>query len=60
MVGLAQKVEVGFMSGRSNVIYYLEARGIPPTDELVERILAVAKKSSAVLTDAEIDEIVRG
>lgn len=58
MVGLKQRIDVGFMSGRSNVIYYLEARGITADDELVERILDVAKKSNAVLTDSEIDEII--
>jgi 2-isopropylmalate synthase len=58
MVGLRQRIEIGFMSGRSNVIYYLEARGIEPTDELVERILDVAKGSDSVLTDSEIRDIV--
>jgi len=58
MVGLAQKVEVGFMSGRSNVLFALEKRGIEAPDELVEMILQRAKHSSTVLTDAEIDGIV--
>jgi 2-isopropylmalate synthase len=58
MVGLHQRVEVGFMSGRSNVLFYLEARGIAADDALVDRILEVAKKSSTVLTDAEIDVLV--
>jgi 2-isopropylmalate synthase len=58
MVGLHQRVEVGFMSGRSNVLFYLEARGIRADDVLVDRILEVAKKSSAVLSDAQIDAIV--
>lgn len=58
MVGLRQKVEVGFMSGRSNVLFALEARGIEADDELVDRILQAAKTASAVLTGAEIDAIV--
>ncbi|NNE44354.1 MAG: 2-isopropylmalate synthase, partial [Gemmatimonadetes bacterium] len=58
MVGLGQRVEIGFMSGRSNVVFYLEARGIEATDELVGRILDAAKVSRAILTDAEIDEII--
>ncbi|MBZ0267341.1 2-isopropylmalate synthase [bacterium] len=58
MVGLSQKVEVGFMSGRSNVLFALESRGIEADDELVDRILALAKKSSSVLTLEQIDEVV--
>jgi len=58
MVGLSQKVEIGFMSGRSNVIYYLEARGIEPEEELIDRILEAAKRSDAVLSDEEVDRIV--
>lgn len=58
MVGLAQKVEIGFMSGKSNVIYYLEARGVAADEALVDRLLEAAKKSSSVLEEAEVDEIV--
>ena len=58
MVGLGQRVEVGFMSGRSNVLFALEAKGIEADDELVDRILDKAKASSQVLTPAEIDELV--
>jgi len=52
--GLDQKIEIGPMSGKSNVIYWLEKRGISPTDELVERIFARAKQADRVLTDPEI------
>lgn len=58
MVGLEQRIEVGFMSGRSNVIYCLEKRGVEPEDELVSRILDAAKHSDAVLTDDQIDSII--
>jgi 2-isopropylmalate synthase len=60
MVGLSQKIEVGFMSGKSNVIYCLEARGIPPEDALVEKILDAAKRSDTILSDETIDAIVAG
>jgi 2-isopropylmalate synthase len=59
MVGLGQKVEVGFMSGRSNVLCYLQARGLPADDERVDAILRAAKESARVLTDGEIDGILR-
>jgi len=52
--GMDQKIEIGPMSGKSNVIYWLEKRGISPTDELVERIFACAKRADRVLTDSEI------
>lgn len=54
MVGRAQEIEIGPMSGRSNVVYWLEKRGVPVTDDLVERVFARAKASAAVLTAEEI------
>jgi 2-isopropylmalate synthase len=45
------------MSGKSNVVFWLEKRGLPATDEIVERIFARAKSSSAVLTEAEIRQL---
>jgi 2-isopropylmalate synthase len=54
LVGRAQEIEIGPMSGRSNVIFWLEKRGVPVSDALVERILAKAKASSTVLSDDEI------
>jgi len=58
LVGLHQRVEIGFMSGKSNVVFYLESRGIAPDDVLVEAILNVAKESKAILTEQQIAEIV--
>jgi 2-isopropylmalate synthase len=54
LVGRAQQIEVGPMSGRSNVVYWLECRGIAADDELVERIFHRAKGSPTVLTEREI------
>ena len=54
MVGREQEVEVGPMSGRSNVMFWLEKRGLNASDEAIDRIFAKAKGSDAVLTDAEI------
>ena len=53
LVGREQEIEVGPMSGKSNVVFWLEKRGLPVTDEIVDRIFAKAKASTAVLT-AEI------
>ena len=42
------------MSGKSNVVFWLERHGYTATDELVDRVFARAKKSTAVLTAEEI------
>jgi 2-isopropylmalate synthase len=54
LFGLEQIIEVGPMSGKSNVQYWLQKRGITATDELVERVYDAAKKSERVLTEEEI------
>jgi 2-isopropylmalate synthase len=54
LFGLEQIIEIGPMSGKSNVSFWLERHGIPVNDETVARILDAAKKSSHVLTDEEI------
>ncbi len=52
--GLEQVVEIGPMSGKSNVIYWLEKRGLEANEERVSRIYDRAKQASAVLADDEI------
>jgi 2-isopropylmalate synthase len=59
LVGREQEIEIGPMSGRSNVTYWLEKRGIAPTEALVEHIFQAAKAATAVLTEAEIREVIR-
>jgi 2-isopropylmalate synthase len=59
LVGREQEIEVGPMSGRSNVIFWLEKRGIPAAEPLVDRIFARAKASPCVLGEREILEEVR-
>ncbi len=54
LVGREQEIDVGPMSGKSNVIFWLEKRGIEATDELVDRIFSAAKKSDSVLSDDRI------
>ena len=55
--GMDQKIEIGPMSGKSNVIFWLERRGIEPADELVEKIFARAKQADRLLTEAELLEL---
>ena len=52
--GFKQSIRIGPMSGRSNVIFWLESRGHEPTEERVERIIAAAKGSKRLLEDADI------
>ncbi len=52
--GLEQIIEIGPMSGKSNVIFWLERKGISPTEELVERIFQRAKASDRCLSEEEI------
>jgi len=59
LVGREQEVDVGPMSGRSNVIFWLEKRGLTASDEIVDRILAEAKQSDAVLSEQQIRALLR-
>jgi isopropylmalate/homocitrate/citramalate synthase len=54
--GLEQIIDVGPMSGKSNVIFWLERHGIPVTEDSVERIYKRAKASDHTLSETEILE----
>jgi isopropylmalate/homocitrate/citramalate synthase len=54
MIGREQVIEVGPMSGKSNVLYWLEGHGVPADAATVDRILEAAKRASSVLTDPEL------
>jgi 2-isopropylmalate synthase len=56
--GMEQTIDVGPMSGKSNVLFWLEHRGLPVTDDCVERIYQRAKQSDHTLTDTEILECI--
>jgi 2-isopropylmalate synthase len=56
--GLEQIIDVGPMSGKSNVLFWLERRGISATDDLVDLIYSRAKSSDHTLSEAEILECV--
>ena len=59
MFGLEQRIEVGPMSGLSNVHYWLSSRGYPVKEELAQAIFEVAKDSNRLLEDSEIEAIVK-
>ncbi|MCH2111560.1 MAG: 2-isopropylmalate synthase [Planctomycetes bacterium] len=54
--GLEQRISVGPMSGKSNVIWFLDKHGVDITDERIEAVLACAKASDRLLTEAEVLE----
>jgi len=58
-IGRAQEIEIGPMSGNSNVQHYLAARGIPETPELTKSIIEHAKNSTHILSEDEVLELVR-
>lgn len=57
LFGLEQIIEIGPMSGKSNVLFWLERHKIPANEVVVTRILDAAKQSDRVLTDAEIQAL---
>jgi 2-isopropylmalate synthase len=54
LFGLSQIIEIGPMSGKSNVLFWLERHKIPANDAVVTRILDAAKQSSRVLDEDEL------
>jgi 2-isopropylmalate synthase len=57
LIGSRQIIEVGPMSGESNVVFWLQERGIEKNPELVRAIFQRAKESVKILEEAEILEI---
>jgi 2-isopropylmalate synthase len=58
MIGRAQEICIGFMSGASNVNHWLSSRNIPVDDELVAEILKVAKAQDHIMTDDEVKAVI--
>ena len=52
--GLEQTIEIGPMSGKSNVSFWLERHGIKATEQIVDRIFRTAKASDHCLSEDEI------
>ncbi len=60
MIGRRQTIEVGPMSGLSNVQCWLESHGIEARSDLLDAIFRRAKGSDRVLSDEEILTVVAG
>ncbi len=59
-VDRVQQIEIGPMSGSSNVIHWLESRGRAAPPDAVRAILDAAKHSRRLLTEEEILGILQG
>lgn len=58
LFGLEQAIEIGPLSGRSNVIFWLERHGVEPREEVVDRVFQAAKQASRVLTEEEVRAVI--
>jgi 2-isopropylmalate synthase len=57
--GKQQEIEIGPMSGLSNVKHWLARHEIPATEQLAKDVLARAKTKNRTLTESEVEEIVK-
>src|SRR2546423_10700352 len=57
VLGREQRIEVGPMSGESNVVYWLESRGIEASPHRSDRILARAKAGDQRLTQGPVNQL---
>ena len=58
LFGCEQVIDIGPMSGESNVVFWLEQRGIDARPELVRAILERAKRGNRLLDEGEIYGVV--
>ena len=59
MIGRSQEINIGFMSGASNVNYWLAQRKIAADDTLVAEILKAAKGQDHIMTEEEVFAVVK-
>lgn len=59
VLGREQRIEVGPMSGESNVVYWLESHGYEATRERIARVFEGAKASDRLLTEEELTTLAR-
>ncbi len=52
--GREQEIAIGPMSGRSNVVWWLQKRGLKASDEAIAAVLERAKRSTRLLREEEI------
>ncbi len=58
--GLQQVIRIGHMSGRSNIVWWLQQNGYEVTDDLISHMFEVAKGQRRLMTDEEVHEAILG
>ena len=58
LFGRRQEIEIGPMSGLSNVIHWLRERRLDPEPALVQEVHDLAKRTNRILTDEEVQRAV--
>jgi len=56
--GFKQIIEIGPMSGKANVQYWFQERGLEQDPEIIKTILEEAKRSTATMSETEIYKII--
>ena len=56
--GLQQIIRIGHMSGRSNIIWWLEQNGYEADDDLVAHMFEVAKNQRRLMDDEEVHQAI--
>jgi 2-isopropylmalate synthase len=59
MIGRSQEICIGFMSGASNVNFWLSQRGITADETLVAEILKAAKTQDHIMTEDEVMAVIK-
>lgn len=57
--GREQVITIGPMSGRSNVLWWMERHGVRPDEARIAAVLERAKRSDRILKDEEIWDVLR-
>ena len=52
--GLEQIIRIGHMSGRSNIVFWLEKNGYQPSEKLVNHLFEIAKPQRRLMEDEEV------
>ncbi len=59
LFGREQVIEIGPMSGESNVVYWLKQKGIEPEQKIVDMIFSLAKSSRLLLKEEDLLELLK-
>ncbi len=56
--GKKQEIEIGPMSGLSNIRYWLQKRGFTANEEKIQKIFKHAKNATRILSELELQELI--